>query len=90
MKGIRIKPKCYTKQYIEEHGYIIPKSRELIIEREQGVEPSQDVIRFKVGDGITPYSKLKYVSSLYSIFPKIVFYDDNYENYVSLDLESEN
>ena len=90
MKGIKIKPKCYTKQYLEEHGHIIPRNRELVLERDSGVDSSQDVLRFKVGDGVTTYSKLKYVSSLYAIFPKIIFYDNNYENYVSLDLESEN
>jgi len=89
MNGIGIQPKCYTKEYLSENGHLIFKNRELIIEKEIGTDISDTTLRFKIGDGVTPYNLLKYCSSMYALFPKVIFYDENYTSYVSVDFAGE-
>lgn len=84
MKGIKISPKKFSKDYLKQHGDIIFKNRELVIEEDKGTDSSSTTQRFKIGDGFTPYSALKYASSVYAFYPEIIFYDDTYNNYVAV------
>lgn len=84
MKGINIAPKKFSREYLRDHGNIIFKDRELVVEEEAGTDTDNTILRFKIGDGKTPYRQLKYASSLYSLYPKITFYDEEYTSYISL------
>lgn len=86
MNGVTVKPKCFTKQYMKDHDTMILKNRELIIEVDNS-NPENVALRYKIGDGITSYKNLKYVSSLYSLFPKVYIYDKDYLNFICIDLE---
>ena len=56
-------------------NYIL-KDRELLVETEG--EGDTFVARFKIGDGITPYSQLPYVSNLYKLYPNFLLYNSDY------------
>ena len=90
MKELTIVPKIIDKSTLSEKGKLfIPKDRELIIEEDvQSPEDASGIVyRFKIGDGITSYSELSYVSSLYSLFPRVSFCDNSYENCLTLKLD---
>lgn len=89
MKGVKIVPKKFSKQYLKDHSNMIFKNRELIVEEEKGTDKDSTILRFKIGDGVTPYHGLKYTSSLYALFPEIVFYDESYDNYIAVDFGGE-
>lgn len=82
-KTLKIKPKKFTRAYLKENGHLIFRNRELIIEEEG--EGDKLTLRFKVGDGTSPYSALQYVSSLYGLFPNVFLFDKEYNNGIELD-----
>ena len=59
-----ITAKSYSKEDMKtKYIDMILKDRELLVETEG--EGDELIVRFKVGDGKTPYSQLKYISTLY-------------------------
>ena len=68
MKEISIELKKYTKDYLSKNPDKVFQNRELIVEVDNSV-PDDPVYRFKLGDGVSPYKELKYISSLYSLYP---------------------
>lgn len=61
---------------------IILANRELLLEVEK--LPDDEVLRYKIGDGYTPYSLLPYISSLYDCYPYIYLYNSTYTNGIKL------
>jgi hypothetical protein len=91
-KILTVNVKTFDKEYLKQNSTIIFKSRELIVEIEKpdNVE-DEPTYRFKVGDGITPYTLLPYVSSLYALVPNICFYNKDSTSCVKLNfLEGKN
>jgi hypothetical protein len=75
----------FDKQYLVENSHIVFKYRELIIEIERSDNPeNSDTYRFKIGDGITPYKDLKYVSTIYSLFPSFKLFNKEYTKCVEI------
>ena len=87
MKNMTIIPNIYDKSYLIEHSSRVFKARELIIERE--IVGDQTMLRFKIGDGVKPYSALQYVSSLYALFPKIDLCDTEYKNCITISFKKD-
>ena len=87
MKELNVLSKVFDKEYLKENGHIIFKNRELIVERDKGVDESDTTYRFKIGDGITPYNSLKYISSIYNLFPSFTYYDKDYETAIHFSLK---
>lgn len=84
-KILTVNVKTFDKKYLKQNSTIIFKNRELIVEMEKpdSVE-DEPTYRFKVGDGITPYALLPYVSSLYALVPDICFYNKDSTSCVKL------
>ena len=56
-----------------------------VFEIEKSDNPEQtDTYRFKIGDGVTPYKDLKYVSTIYSLFPNFKLFDREYKKCVEI------
>lgn len=87
MNTIKIKAKRFDRQYLKENGHKVFRDRELIIESETDGQKEHSVYRYKIGDGVTPYKNLNYISSLYSVFPNIIFYDEEYQNAIEISFE---
>lgn len=82
-KILTIIPKSDTRQHMNEIGdSVFLADRELFVETEG--EGSQQTLRFKIGDGMTPYPGLPYVSSLYSLFPNCILYSKDYKHGVKI------
>ena len=81
MQKFVFKPKKYTKEYLKDHDIIL-RDREFVIEEDADGE--NIIQRFKIGDGVKPYSALPYISSLYACYPKIVFYDTDYDRSIEM------
>lgn len=77
MKEFTLVPNMYDRKYLRENGHKIFKDRELIIEKD--VSGENVMLRFKIGDGIRPYSELQYISSMYALYPSICLCDSEYE-----------
>jgi hypothetical protein len=88
MKELRIFLKKYTKEYLSEHSDMVFHNRELIIESDES-SVGDPVLRFKIGDGMTPYKQLKYVSSIYSLFPTFAICDASYNHEIILNLDGD-
>lgn len=72
-----ITAKSYPKEDMKtKYSDIILKDRELLVETEG--EGDELIVRFKVGDGKTPYSQLKYISTLYDLYPNFKLYSSDY------------
>ena len=63
------------------------KDREFIVEKESGTEKSSTIYRFKIGDGISQYKELSYISSIYNLFPKFSIYDKSYKTGIHFKFE---
>lgn len=85
-KVLTVNVKTLDRKYLKDNPTIVFKNRELIVEveRPDNIE-DEPVYRFKVGDGVTPYNLLQYVSSLYSLVPNICFYNKDGTNCIKLD-----
>lgn len=79
-------PKVYSREYLKENGHLIFKKRELIIEREEIGE--NVMLRFKIGDGVRPYSMIQYVSSLYALYPEICMCDKEYNTCLNIKFDN--
>ena len=75
-KELLVNVKSYTKEHMKANADVILKSRELLVETEG--EGPELIARFKVGDGKTPYSQLKYIASIYDLFPNFKLYSTDY------------
>lgn len=87
MNKVTLVPKIISREVLTANGStLIPRNRELIIESDMQEPGNEDsiVYRFKIGNGLDTYKDLPYTSSLYSLFPKISFYDSKYENGLTL------
>lgn len=72
-----ITAKSYPKEDMKtKYSDMILKDRELLVETEG--EGDELIVRFKVGDGKTPYSQLKYISTLYDLYPNFKLYSSDY------------
>lgn len=67
---------------LARHGDVIFADRELVVE----VSGSGDdaTYKFKIGDGKTPYSSLKYVSSIYALFPSFKLCNGDYSKVLNI------
>lgn len=82
MNTVKVYPKEYTREYMKDHGNMIFRERELIVEKDMNGD--NVVLRFKIGDGIRPYSQLQYISSLYALFPEVSLFNKDYSNGITL------
>lgn len=78
MGTLNIRIKKFNRNEMEQIGHVIFRDRELIVEED--TSGTDVVLRYKIGDGTTPYSSLKYISSMYALFPVIKLYDKDYHN----------
>ena len=85
-KEINIIAKCHTRESMKsENSQMILKDRELLVETEgEGVEFTA---RFKMGDGKTPYNQLRYISSLYDLFPNFRLCTEDYSMSININLK---
>ena len=82
--------KRFTRDYLKQNSHLVFRNRELIIEEDASKNPEEgSVFRFKIGDGITPYKKLKYASTIYSLFPTVMLYDKEYETCIELKFQED-
>jgi hypothetical protein len=88
MKEISIKLKKYTKDYLSKNSDKVFQNRELVVEVDNSV-PDDPVYRFKLGDGVSPYKELKYISSLYSLYPSFCICNESYTNKINLSLDGD-
>jgi hypothetical protein len=65
------------------------RNRELIIEKESDGVEEHTVFRFKIGDGLTTYKNLKYVSSMYSLLPEICLCNKDYSSKLVINFNEE-
>lgn len=77
---ITIIPKILTKEYLTKNSSIVFKNRELIIEKDFDGIDEHTVYRFKIGDGISSYQNLKYVSNIYSLLPEFSLCNKDYSS----------
>lgn len=68
------------------HKDDVLRNRELLLEYEG--EGDKRIYRFKLGDGITPYNQLSYISSLYALYPMFNLYNNSYTQQVQLLFEN--
>ena len=62
----------------------ILKDKELFVETEG--EGESLIARFKIGDGVTPYKQLPYISSIYKLFPNFKLYNNAYSYGIDIHL----
>lgn len=86
-KQLTIIPKTIMKSDISNKEDFIPKVRELIAEQE-GFGDTK-ILRFKLGDGVTPFSELPYVQSLYNLYPNFILYNANYTQSININFNNE-
>ena len=82
MKQLTVIPRTIILSDFKPENDFIPKERELITEQDGSGDTM--IMRFKLGDGITPYSKLDYVHSLVNLFPEYHLYSKNYESSLTI------
>ena len=80
---IVVKTKTRNEMNTTLSDYIL-KDRELLVETEG--EGDTFIARFKVGDGVTPYSQLAYVSNLYKLYPNFLLYNNDYSFGIDINL----
>lgn len=87
-KLVNVIAKCKTKEEMNTSlaDYVL-KNRELLVETEG--ENDTLVVRFKMGDGISPYKQLSYVSNLYKLYPNFILYSNDYSYGVNILLKDE-
>lgn len=87
-KLINVIAKCKTKEEMNTSlaDYVL-KNKELLVETEG--ENETFVARFKIGDGITPYKQLPYVSNLYKLYPNFILYSNDYSYGINIVLKDE-
>ena len=85
-KELTINVKTFTKEYMRNNDTVL-KQRELLVETEG--EGNELVARFKVGDGKTPYSQLKYIATLYDLFPNFKLFSADYSLGFNIQLKGE-
>lgn len=81
MKSLSIVPKMFNRDDIRGSS-IIFRDRELVVESDG--DGDNAVLRFKIGNGIEPYSSLPYVSSMYALYPFVYLYNKDYTNSIKL------
>lgn len=87
-KSIDINVKTVSKEDMRTNNMdTILKSRELLVETEG--EGNELIARFKIGDGKTPYSQLKYIASLYDLFPNFKLCTKDYSLELNINLKGE-
>lgn len=64
------------EEMLTDSSNLILKERELLIETEGYGDTF--TTRFKIGDGVTPYCELPYISSIYKLFPNFILYNSDY------------
>lgn len=80
---VTLQIKSYSKEDMKsKYCDMILKNRELLVETEG--ENESLIARFKIGDGVTPYKNLDYISSIYKLLPNTCLYDKNYLHGVNL------
>lgn len=75
LTNIVVKSKTRKEMTTTLSNYVL-KDKELLVETDG--ENETTVIRFKLGNGRTPYAQLPYVSNLYNICPNFILYSDDY------------
>jgi hypothetical protein len=86
-KNIDINVKTFPKKEMQANSDTILKARELLVETEG--EGDELVARFKIGDGKTPYSQLKYIATLYDLFPNFKLCNKDYSLALNINLKGE-
>lgn len=88
-KEVTITAKSYTREDMRnKYADMILRDKELLVETEG--EDNELVVRFKIGDGKTTYSQLKYISSLYDLFPNFKLYNNDYSLGINVNFKGEN
>ena len=83
-KTITIIPKILTKNFLENNENLVFHNREFIVEIDEDYDESHTIYKFKIGDGITPYKDLQYVTSIYSLFPEINLCSKDYSSILNI------
>lgn len=86
-KELTVLAKSLTREQLQRNNSLILKDRELLVETEG--EGNELVVRFKIGDGKTPYSQLKYIATLYDLFPNFKLYNTDYSLGFNIKLKDE-
>ena len=90
MKELGIVVQQFSKIELELIPNHVFKYRELIVEVSPAPDPeSKPEYRFKIGDGVTPFVLLPYVSTLNSLVPLICFYNNDGTSRVALKFSEE-
>lgn len=84
--NVLVKSKTREEMYSTLSNYIL-KDKELLVETE-GVNETF-IARFKIGDGVTPYCQLPYVSNIYKLYPNFILYSDDYSYGLNIKLKKD-
>lgn len=85
-KKVTIIAKSYSREAMRnEKANLILYDRELLLEYEG--EGNELTVRFKIGDGKTPYSQLKYIASMYDLYPNFKLCDNDYSKLINISLQ---
>ena len=82
MKQLTVIPRTIVLSDFKPEDDFIPKAREFITEQDGSGDTM--IMRFKVGDGVTPYSKLDYVHSLVNLYPEYQLWSKDYESSITI------
>ena len=88
MKQLDVVVKEFSREYLKENGTMIFQDRELIVEKDQ-TSPENVMYRFKLGNGILPYSELPYISNLYALFPNFKLFNKQYTQCINIKFSNE-
>ena len=88
MKQLDVVVKEFSRDYLKENGTIIFRNREFIVEKDDS-NPENVMYRFKIGDGVLPYSALPYISNLYALFPNFTLFDKQYTHCINIKFSNE-
>lgn len=86
LTNVIVKSKTREEMYSTLSDYVL-KDKELLVETE-GVNDTF-IARFKVGDGVTPYNQLPYVSNIYKLCPNFILYNDDYTYGLNIKLRND-
>lgn len=86
LTNVVVKSKSREEMTTILSDYIL-KDKELLVETE-GVNETF-IARFKIGDGVTPYKQLPYISNIYKLCPNFILYNDDYTYGLNINLKQQ-
>ena len=86
LTNVIVKSKTREEMSTVLSDYVL-RDKELLVETEG--EDDTFIARFKIGDGMTPYNQLPYISNLYKLCPNFILYNNEYSYGINIILKDE-